>query len=161
MKSDRISSVKEVCSSIHQLLHTCISAVEESLLPWPRVCSHVRCDHSLGSSTLTKAEFGLMTNQVSCRIAQHQPLLTLHPCHKYSGGNICPTLSASQQYFCTQFCAGLCVSCEGSIFSPNTHFPYQGNRKPMGHTSIEHIYPNFTLGSAKNLKLMRYIKRAV
>lgn len=64
----------------------CFSAVEESLLPWPSVCSCVGCDHSLGFSTLTEAaELGLMTRQFSCRRmwgsspCSAPALLALHP----------------------------------------------------------------------------------
>lgn len=102
MKSNHISSAKKVCSSLCQLLLTCISAVEESLLPWPSVCICVRCDHNLGFSTLTEAaEFGLMTRQGSCRRmwgsspCSAPALLALHMCHKHSGGSAQPSMHHS------------------------------------------------------------------
>lgn len=52
-KEDPVSSARKPCSSMLQLLHTRISAVAENPLPWTGFCCPVRCDSSLGSSTLT------------------------------------------------------------------------------------------------------------
>jgi len=80
--------------------------VDVSPFLWCGIYSHVRYHYCSGSSTLTAAEFGIITRQISCRrrwrrMWCYSPssaagISSLVPMSgTYSGGSVCPELFVS------------------------------------------------------------------
>lgn len=154
MKRDLISSVMRACSSLDQCCGRKPASVDWFLQP-------CRCDHSSGSSTLTDSSRSWPYDKPG----EPQEDVGFQPFCCSSYFQTCTHVIHTQEAISLQlslhhsnnFCfgthrsagAGVHVSCEGSVFSPNTHFSCQRNGKPKGHSSIERIHPDFSASLEK------------